>query len=192
MANMEVQGFLAPDSGPKRVYFTGLQNDESTALTTTAMPVGAVVCYTETGGKKGRGVDVTKCETALLTLFAGIVIDMSDPKVGQIAVAGDGSGTTAGNLIPGWVTIVAASPAVQAYTHANMTKPSTAVFPMAVAAAQWYLQIATGVALTTTNSSTVVTGQSQVVAIALETFDSSTTSALKYVRLGGIIGGQSI
>lgn len=114
MANMEVQGKIAPDSGPKRVYFTGYANDETTALTTTAMPLGAVVCYTETGGKQARGVDVTKCETALLALFAGIVVAMDDPKVGQIAVAGDGSGITAGNLIPGWITIVAGSPAIQA------------------------------------------------------------------------------
>lgn len=192
MANMEVQGFLAPSSGPKRVYFTGQANDESTALTTTAMPLGAVVCYTETGGKKGRGVDVTKCETALLTMFAGIVVAIDDPKTGTIAVAGDGSGTTAGNLIPGWVTICAASPAIQAYTHANMTKPSTAVFPLAVIAGQWYLGIATGVTFTTTNGSTALTGLSQVVALAIETFDSSTTSALKYVKLGGTMGGGEI
>lgn len=188
MPNNEVQGVSSqpPDSGPRRVWFTGYQNDDTTALTTTAMPDYAVVCFTEPGGSKGRGVDVTKPQTAILALFAGIVI-AKEGRVGQIAVAGDGSGVAAGNLIPGWITVANACPAIQALTKANMTKPSTAPFLLGPVNASWNLEAITS---SIASGAANFLALAQAVALALETSDTSTTAAVKYVKLGGTVGGH--
>lgn len=188
MPNNEMQGVSSspPDSGPRKVWFTGYQNDDTTALTTTAMPLYATVCFTEPGGYKGRGVDVTKPQTGILALFAGIVTEISG-RTGQIAVAGDGSGVTAGNLIPGWITVCNSCPAIQALTKANMTKPSTAPFLLGPVNASWNLEaITTSIASGAANLLALAQG----VALALETSDTSTTAAVKYVRLGGVVGGM--
>lgn len=187
------QGTSLPvDAGPKRVYFTGFANDDSTALTSAAngtLPLLGVVCYTEPGGKQGRGVDVTKPATAVLALFAGIVVKIDDPRVGQAAVAGDGSGITAGNLIPGWITVVSAAAAIQALTKANMTKPSTTPFLLGPVNASWNLEAITSSIASGAANFLALT---QAVALALETVDTSTTAAAKWVRLGGNVGGGEL
>lgn len=187
---IDVQGLVAPASPPRKVYFTGYKNDESTAVATTALPLFGVVCFTESGGIKARGVDVTKPETNILPLFAGIVIDVSNPLVGRVAVSGDGSGVTAGNLIPGWITVVSASAAIQAMTKANMTKPSATAtsygFLLGPVNNSWNLEAITP---SIGSGGANQLALSQGVAIALETSDTSSAAALKYVRLGGIVGG---
>lgn len=184
MPQNEVQGVSSIgslQSAARHVYFTGYQNDDSTALTTTAMPDSAVVCFTEPGGKKGRGIDVTKPQTALINQFAGIVVAKEHDLVGTIAVAGNPYGITAGNLIPGWLNVVSAASAIQALTKSNMTKPSTAIVLLGPVNASWNLE--------TVAFAATATGLSQAVAMALETVDTSTTAAVKWVRLGGIFGG---
>ena len=188
MSSEQVQGpsgIGAPASGERLVYFTGKQNDDSTALTTTRLPDKGVVCFTEPGGVKGRGIDVTKPQTAILTLFAGIVIGR-EGRTGEIAVAGDGSGITAGNLIPGWLKVVSASAAIQALTKANMTKPSTAPFLIGPVNGSWNLEAIT---LSVATGAANFLALAQSVALALETADTSVTAALKWVRLGGVVGG---
>ncbi len=191
MGQHQVQGVSSNGgltSAPRRVYLTGYANDDATALTTTRLPDGGVVCFTEPGGVKGRGIDVTKPATAVLALFAGIVI-ARDGRTGEVAAAGDGSGVTAGNLIPGWLTVVSASAAIQAMTKANMTKPSTAPFPIGPVNASWNLEaITTSIASGAAN----LLALAQSVALALETADTSATAALKWVRLGGLVGGLEV
>lgn len=210
----EPQGgvFGAPDSGPRKVWFTGYKNDGTTALakssTNGGLIVGSAVCFTDiTTGQntKAIGVNVTKPETAILALFAGIVTSIDTARAGQVALTGDGSGVTAGNMIPGWITVVSASAAIQCFTKSNMTKPSgwADTTPVALGCVDnsWCLQTKT-MSIASANANTLAL--MKVVAIPLETFDSSSltepdsalfspasanTNLLKYVRLGGIIGG---
>lgn len=213
MPGNEIQGgdsnLSAPDSGERQVWFTGYKNDETTALARSSsnggLTIGSVVCFTETGGYKGRGKDVTKPETAILPLFAGIVTGLSDTRVGQYATSGDGSGVTAGNLIWGWIKIVSAGAAIQCWTKANMVKPSSwSGTPVLLGPADnsWCLNaitssVATGIA----NALALL----KVAAIPLQTVDTSSltepdsalfssgatanTNSLKTVRLGGVFGG---
>lgn len=187
MPNNEAQGQGAPDSGCRFVYFTGYANDESTQAT-SAPVIGGVVCFTEAGGIKARGVDVAKPATAILMNFAGLIVDM-EAGMDAVAVAGDGSGVTVGKAKPGWLKVVTASPAIQALTIANMTKPSSTPFPLGPANASWALKAVT---------SSIGSGAANFLylastcAMALETSDTSAASepgTLKWVKLGGVVGG---
>lgn len=183
----EPQGITAVGSAPRRVWFTGYANDESTQLT-SAPVIGGVVCFTEAGGIKGRGIDVTKPATAVLGLPAGIIVGMSEG-MESLAVAGDGSGVTAGKAKPGWITIQSAG-YVQALTIANMTKPSSTPFPLGPANASWALKaITTSIGSGAANFAALI----NTMAMALETNDTSGASepgTLKWVKLGGVVGGN--
>lgn len=191
MPGIEIQGgdsnLGAPDSQARKVWFTGYANDESTQGTSVPV-IGGVVCFSEAGGFKGRGKDVVKPETAVLGLFAGIIVDMPD-WMSSLAVAGDGSGVTAGKVKPGWITIVSAASAIQARTIANMTKYSTTPFPLGPSNGSWALKAVTSSIASGAANFAYLAG---TCAMALETSDTSAASepgTLKYVKLGGVVGG---
>lgn len=151
----------------KRLYYTN-KNIAGTAIN-EQVKIGYAVCFDYANAAPGesanRGRCVHKCETANANCFAGIV------------TAVNGLPTTSGGVVngdAGWVEVAYEADSIEAWTHANMTVNTTVLKPTN---GQWYLDAAATSALDTPAEIFNVS------AVALETHDSSTTSANKRVRL---------
>lgn len=133
--------------------------------------VGYVMCgdYANTvpgqSVAESRNLAVTKPETANLNLFAGIVTSVAKlPTTSGGVVNGDA----------GWVALVSVAEQISAFTHANMAAHTTV---LTVANGDWGLIASAGIA-----SIGAIMGH---VGVALETSDTSTTAANKFVALRG-------
>ena len=152
--------------GTRRAYYTGYKQDGTTQINVD-LKVGDFVCFTygqtfTVAGvtKQAQGYHVTRPETALLRWPAGVVVNVpEDSKRG------------------GPITIATYADRINVMTNANMTAGTTFLGPQD---GEFSLVAKTAVA--------AIDDFAEVVGIALETSDTSSTAAKKFCRIGGVFG----
>lgn len=165
---MNVSAPGSPAMRTKRVYYTN-KNSSGTAIN-SQVKVGYAVVYDLANAGPGMsvaesaGLCVTQPETAYLGVPAGIVTSVS------------GLPTTSGGVVngdAGWIEICDEAASLSAWTHANMTLAATRLIG---SNGQWYLVAA---------SSSPDTPAEEIgsFGVALETHDSSSTSANKRIQV---------
>lgn len=172
-------------TGPTRIrsgYYTSKTinaTNGSRTIVAAAISVGCVLVRDPYGFDTGIGMDFTQPQTNFLHEQKVVVTAVRTPKFG-LTLATDGA--------PVEFDCVEMNEEVNVLTHANMT---AGVTYLAVTNGQFYLIGAAGGAsgaLQTDTAAHVAADLESILkfgaGLALETFDSSTTTALKKVRFG--------
>lgn len=176
MADNQTQGPATIDSGPKRVYFTGYVAASATQLT-SAPSLYDSLFYDDAPNAaaptQGIGKDATQCLTATLGRFAGVIVS-GEPQIFVL--------DSSGKAQPGWAEVVQCAENQLCNTHANATIDATY---LAGVTGQWYLAATNAMTAAPSTTSPTVSMVAFTVGLALETANTSSTTAATKTCLFG-------